>query len=110
MFTASFFARCTRPWPRQTEHGFFKIRPAPPHVGQVVLVTTWPKNDCAARRISPEPPHPGHVWGPVPGSAPLPEQRSHAARRATSISFSTPVKDSSKVMRSEERRVGKECR
>ena len=74
------------------------MRPAPPHVGHVAVVTTWPNNDWAERRIWPDPPHPGHVSWVVPGSAPLPEQRSQAARRGTSICFSTPVNDSSNVI------------
>ena len=41
---------CRRPCPRQSWQGVRSIRPSPPQLGQVVMLTTDPKIDWACRR------------------------------------------------------------
>src|ERR1700693_5576136 len=86
-----------RPSPRHFLHGGAMTFPAPAHAEQGATLITWPKNDRWARRTSPLPPHVEHVSGDVPGSAPLPSQRSHGSSSFTVTVFSSPVATSASV-------------
>src|SRR5918911_3316351 len=80
----------SRPSPRHLLHGDVTTTPSPAHVGQGATLTNWPKKDRCARRTSPVPPHVVHRCGFVPGSAPLPEHRSHGSSSFTVTLFSAP--------------------
>src|SRR5581483_12066938 len=86
-----------RPSPRHFLHGVWTMRPSPWQVGHGATVTNWPKNERCARRTSPAPPHVLQISDFVPGSAPLPEQRSHGSRSLIEIFLSTPVATSARV-------------
>src|SRR5512141_560148 len=87
----------TRPSPRHFLHGDVMIVPSPAHVGHGATLMTWPKNDFCARRTSPAPAHVVQRLALVPGSAPLPSQRSQLMRSFTVTVFSTPVSTSASL-------------
>src|SRR5438270_8272086 len=98
MCTLSFLADLIRPSPLQVEHGVATICPSPLQDSQSTTFTNCPKTDCWTRRSSPLPWHRGQVVGWLPGSDPLPEQRSQVFMTGMSIDFSAPKTASSKLM------------
>ena len=86
-----------RPRPRQAVHGVSMRAPRPRQAGQVEVCTNWPNEVCETCWTCPAPPQVGQVVADVPGSAPLPWQRSHAATVSTSTSRVTPNAASTRV-------------
>src|SRR5882672_7955617 len=95
--TTTCFSPLMRPSPRHFLHGEGMIVPSPEHVEQGATLITWPKNERWARRTSPLPLQLAQTVVDVPGSAPLPSQRSHGSSSFTVTVFSTPVATSASV-------------
>ena len=58
-------------------------RPRPSQPGQVLERMNWPNTLCETCWTRPAPAHDGQTIGSVPGSAPLPPQRSQSAAART---------------------------
>ena len=65
--------------PRHSEHGVSATLPSPPQTSQATARTTCPNGVRETARSWPEPPQRSQVSIGVPGSAPLPWQRSQAS-------------------------------
>ena len=72
-------------------HGVVTIRPTPPHCGHVPVRTNSPKTLRETCWTRPMPLHVVHVTGLVPGSAPLPLQRSQGTLTWKGTSRFTPL-------------------
>ena len=89
-------SRTIRPSPPHSSQGCLRdLCPAPPQVGQAPVRTSWPKAVRRTSRSSPAPPHVSQVRIGVPGSAPLPRQRSQVETASNETSRLAPVSTSS---------------
>ncbi len=66
----------SRPRPWQRVHGRWAFLPSPPQTSQVIVRAIWPNGVRLTACRTPLPPQRSHVVIGVPGSAPLPRQRS----------------------------------
>src|SRR5688572_22767867 len=66
-------------------------------MGQAPVLTTWPKATLVTSRSSPLPPQVSQVRIGVPGSAPLPRQRSQVETASTDTSREAPASTSPRL-------------
>src|SRR5271157_5380609 len=104
IFTVIFRSLFTRPFPLQFLHGETTVWPPPLQAEHGTICTNVPKPLLLLFWSFPDPLHFGQVCTEVPGAAPEPPQTSHLSILGISISFSTPLAASSRVMLTSQRK------
>src|SRR4030042_2877670 len=93
----------SRPFPLQFLHGESMVWPLPLQAEHDTICTNVPKPLLLLFWSFPDPLHFGQVCTEAPGAAPEPPQTSHLSILWISISFSTPLAASSRVMLTSQR-------